>query len=57
MKKIFIVTQHFPPEANGRSSRIFELAKFLAKFHYVTVIAPPPTFPFNKYKKADYFYK
>lgn len=57
MKKIFIITQHFPPEANGRATRIFGLAKFLEKFHNVTVIAPPPTFPFKKYKQANYFYK
>jgi len=57
MKRIFILTQFFLPEANGRASRIHGLAKFLQKNHDVTVIAPPPTWPFTKYKKANYFYK
>ena len=57
MKRIFIITQFFLPEANGRASRLHGLAKFLQKYHDVTVIAPPPTWPFGNYKKANYFYK
>ena len=57
MKRIFIITQYFLPEANGRATRIHGLAKFLEKHHDVTVISPPPTWPFAKYKKANYFYK
>lgn len=57
MKRIFIITQFFQPEANGRASRLHGLVKFLQKYHDVTVIAPPPTWPFGSYKKADYFYK
>jgi len=57
MKRIFILTQYFLPEANGRATRIHGLAKFLVKHHDVTVIAPPPTWPFSKYKKANYFHK
>lgn len=53
MKNILIITQNFPPESVGRASRIFRMAKFLVKFHDVTITCPPPTFPFSKFKRQS----
>jgi len=57
MKKILIITQHFPPESIGRASRVLELAKFLNKFIKVRVVAPPPSKPPMHFKKAKYLFK
>jgi len=46
MKKVLIVSQHFPPEKSGNASRIFDLAFHLVKQGVkVTVVSPHPTFP------------
>jgi len=52
MKGILIITQNFPPESVGRGTRIYEMAKFLKGGHNVRILAPPPTFPFTKFKKT-----
>jgi glycosyltransferase involved in cell wall biosynthesis len=48
------VTHHFPPEATGGASRIYEMARSLQDYYDVTVLCPPPTFPFTKYKREKY---
>src|SRR3990172_7529679 len=53
MKNIFIISHYFPPESVGRASRIIEMAKYLSKNNIVTVISPPPTYPFKKFKKSN----
>lgn len=53
-KNVLIVSQYFPPESVGRASRIFELASFLKQYHNVTVLCPPPTYPFAKFQRHDY---
>jgi colanic acid biosynthesis glycosyl transferase WcaI len=55
-RKIIIITQHFPPEATGGASRIYEMARTLQDSYDVTVVCPPPTFPFTKYKREKYLY-
>lgn len=57
MKNILIISQHFPPEPVGRASRVYEMAEFLKKYHNVTILVPPPTWPFTKFKKAKHFHK
>jgi len=57
MKDILIITQHFLPESVGRATRIHGLAKFLTKFHKVRILAPPPTWPFKKHKRAGFLYR
>jgi len=57
IKNVLIISHNFPPEAGGRSSRINGLAKYLSKFHKITVVTPPPSWPFNKYKKTNRFFK
>jgi len=56
-KNVLIITHNFPPESVGRAARINQLSKFLSQFHKIIVAAPPPTWPFTKYKKAGYFFK
>jgi glycosyltransferase involved in cell wall biosynthesis len=56
-KKVIIITQHFPPEATGGASRLYEMARTLQDLYDVTVVCPPPTFPFNKYKREKYPYR
>jgi colanic acid biosynthesis glycosyl transferase WcaI len=55
-KSVIIITHHFPPEATGGASRIYEMAQTLKDAYNVTILCPPPTFPFTKYKKARYVY-
>ncbi len=46
MKRVLIVSQHFPPERSGNASRIYDTAMHLANMGVlVTVVAPHPTFP------------
>ena len=54
MKKILIITTQYVPEAVGRASRMHELAKGLKNFCKIQVIAPPPTWPYSKFPKANY---
>jgi putative colanic acid biosynthesis glycosyltransferase WcaI len=56
-KRVIIVTYHFPPEATGGASRIYELARSLQDYYDVTVLCPPPTFPFTKYKNPRYLFR
>jgi len=56
-KKVIIITQHFPPEATGGASRLYEMARTLQDSYDVTVVCPPPTFPFAKYKREKYLYR
>ena len=56
-KKVIIVTHHFPPEATGGASRLYEMARTLQDAYEVTVVCPPPTFPFTKYKREKYLYR
>jgi colanic acid biosynthesis glycosyl transferase WcaI len=53
MKKVLIVSQHFPPERSGNASRIFDLAFHLVKQGVdVTVISPHPTFPTGAFSRT-----
>jgi colanic acid biosynthesis glycosyl transferase WcaI len=56
-KRVIIVTHHFPPEATGGASRIYEMARSLQDYYDVTVVCPPPTFPFTKYKNPKYLFR
>jgi colanic acid biosynthesis glycosyl transferase WcaI len=56
-KKVIIVTYHFPPEATGGSSRIYEMARSLQDSYDVTILCPPPTYPFTKYKNPKYLFR
>jgi colanic acid biosynthesis glycosyl transferase WcaI len=56
-KRVIIVTHHFPPEATGGASRIYELARSLQDYYDVTVVCPPPTFPFTKYKREKHLFR
>lgn len=55
-KNIIIITHHYPPEATGGASRIYEMAESLKSMYNVSILCPPPTFPFTKYKKVRYIY-
>jgi colanic acid biosynthesis glycosyl transferase WcaI len=56
-KKVVIVTHHFPPEATGGASRLYEMARSLQDVFDVTVVCPPPTFPFTKYKREKFLFR
>ena len=56
-RKVIIITHHFPPEATGGASRMYEMARSLRDTYDVTVVCPPPTFPFTKYKRERYLYR
>lgn len=52
MKKVLIISQHFPPEKSGNASRISDMSKHLMKSGTdITVLAPPPTFPTGTFPK------
>ena len=51
MKNLILITHNFLPESVGGASRTYEMAKYLQQFFNVTVICPPPTIPFTKFKK------
>ena len=55
-KNVIIITHHYPPEATGGASRIYEMAESLKRMYNVSILCPPSTFPFTKYKKARYLY-
>ena len=57
MKKVLIIAPNFPPESVGGASRIFEMAKKIQSDYDVSVICPPPTYPFTKYNKSIKFLK
>ncbi len=52
MKRICIVSQHFPPERSGNASRIHDTAMHLTDLGLdVTVLAPHPTFPTGSFPR------
>ncbi|TFG42377.1 MAG: glycosyltransferase WbuB [Bacteroidia bacterium] len=52
MKRVLIVSQHFPPERSGCASRVHDIAVHLSSMTVeVTVISPHPTFPFGEFKR------
>ena len=57
MKKVLIIAPNFPPESVGGASRIFEMAKKIQSDYDVSVICPPPTYPFTKYNKSNQIFK
>ena len=57
MKKILIISHNFLPESTGGASRVFRLAQILQKNYDVTVLCPPPTYPFTKYDNVSYLFK
>ncbi|NLZ31283.1 MAG: glycosyltransferase family 4 protein [Methanomicrobiales archaeon] len=53
MKRVCIVSQHFPPERSGNASRIYDTAVHLARLGIdVTVLAPHPTFPTGSFPRT-----
>lgn len=54
MTRAIIVTQNFPPDSLGNAARIYDNAKHLAADDEweVTVLAPPPTFPFGSFDRS-----
>lgn len=53
MRRILIISQHFPPESSGNASRIYDMAINLSKYGLkVTVISPPPTFPTGCFERT-----
>ncbi len=48
-----MITQNFPPEAVGGAGRINDLAKGLGRHCSVTVLCPPPTFPYGLFAKGE----
>ncbi len=52
MKRVCIISQHFPPERSGNASRIYDIAVHLVGMGIgVTVVAPPPTFPTGSFPR------
>lgn len=53
MKRVCIISQHFPPEKSGNASRIYDTAIHLAELGIdVTVLAPHPTFPTGSFPRT-----
>lgn len=53
MKRVCIISQHFPPEKSGNASRIYDTAVHLVQLGTeVTVIAPHPTFPAGSFRRT-----
>lgn len=57
MEKVLIISSNFLPESVGGASRIYEMAKEIQKEYDVSVICPPPTYPFAKYKKSKHIFQ
>ena len=57
MKKVLIIAPNFQPESVGGASRIYEMAKELQGEYDVSIVCPPPTYPFTKYKKSKYLFR
>ncbi len=57
MKKALIIAPNFLPESVGGASRIYEMAKKIQEKYNVTVVCPPPTYPFTKYKKSKHLFR
>ena len=56
MEKALIIAPNFRPESVGGASRIYEMAKKIQEKYDVTVVCPPPTYPFTKYKKSKHLF-
>lgn len=52
-KNLLIVTHWFSPERVGGASRLTDLAKGLSKWYNVTVLCPPPSFPYGFFKRDN----
>lgn len=53
MKRILIISQHFPPDNSGNASRIFDMAYYLTKLgHNTYVLSPPPSFPTGQFMRC-----
>jgi len=53
MKRVLIVSQHFPPERSGCASRIHDMAVHLSSMGIdVSVISPHPTFPYGEFRRT-----
>ena len=57
MKKVLIISPNFLPESVGGASRIYEMAKEIQNKYNVSIICPPPTYPFTKYKKSNHIFQ
>jgi len=52
MKRVLIISQHFPPEKSGNASRIFDMSKHLKEMGTdITVLSPHPTFPTGTFRR------
>jgi len=52
-KNLLIITHWFFPERVGGASRLTDLAKGLSKWYKVTVLCPPPSFPYGSFKRDN----
>ena len=53
MKRVLIISQHFPPEKSGNASRISDMSTHLHTFgSEITVLAPHPTFPTGSFERV-----
>lgn len=53
MKRVLIISQHFPPEKSGNASRISDMSTHLYTFgSEITVLAPHPTFPTGTFERV-----
>ena len=53
MTRAVAITQHFPPDSSGNASRIHDNTKHLPEDDWeVTILAPPPTFPFGSFDRS-----
>ena len=57
MKKVLIISPNYLPESVGGASRIYEMAKEIQNKYDVSIICPPPTYPFTKYKKSNHIFQ
>jgi len=53
MKRVLIISQHFPPEKSGNASRISDMSTHLhTSGSEITVLAPHPTFPTGTFERV-----
>ena len=57
IKKVLIISPNYLPESVGGASRIYEMAKEIQNKYDVSIICPPPTYPFTKYKKSNHIFE
>ncbi len=56
MEKVLVIAPNFQPESVGGATRIYEMVKEIQGEYDVTVVCPPPTYPFTKYKKSNHIF-